>query len=168
MKIAVGSQNRRTVTSHAGRTRNFSVWEVGAAGSEPAQVDWIELPKELVFHEFHGEGPHPLDAVGVLIVGGAGPGFVQRLAAREVTVVQTAGAGPQKAVRDCLAGTLAPAAPQEHGHAHHHGDEHHHGHGHHHGHEHHRGGEHQHGDQHGHEAEALLPQPQARAGEREK
>jgi predicted Fe-Mo cluster-binding NifX family protein len=125
MIIAVGSQNRKTVTGHAGRTRRFAVWEV-EPGQEPAQRDWIDLPKELSFHEFHGGGPHPLDAVDVLIVGGAGSGFVSRLAARGVKVVQTAETDPAKAVRDYLAGTLAPPAPDahpHHGHAHGHDPE---------------------------------------------
>jgi predicted Fe-Mo cluster-binding NifX family protein len=119
MKIAVGSQNRKTVTGHAGRTRRFSVWHV-TPGAEPVQGEWIDLPKELAFHEFHGEGPHPIDAVDVLIVGGAGPGFVRRLAARGVTVVQTSETDPARAVRDYLAGTLAPASESDdhHGHSH--------------------------------------------------
>jgi predicted Fe-Mo cluster-binding NifX family protein len=115
MKIAVGSQNRKTVTGHAGRTRKFMVWEV-SPGAEPAEDGWIELPKELAFHEFHGDGPHPLDGVDVLIVGGAGPGFTRRLAARGIEVVQTSETDPAKAVRDYLHGTLAPAP--EHGHEH--------------------------------------------------
>jgi predicted Fe-Mo cluster-binding NifX family protein len=136
MKIAVGSQNRKTVTEHAGRTRKFSVWQA-QADAEPVQLDWIELPKEFAFHEFRGTGPHPLDAVDVIIVGSAGPGFARRLAARGITVVQTAEADPQKAVRDYLAGTLAPAADHthDHGHAHEepHAHEHPHAHGHHQG-----------------------------------
>jgi single-strand selective monofunctional uracil DNA glycosylase len=115
MKIAVGSQNRKSVTGHAGRTRRFAVWHVDP-GAEPVQGEWIELPKELAFHEFHGEGPHPIDGVDVLIVGGAGPGFVRRLAARGVRVVQTSESDPAKAVRDYLAGTLAPAAEHQHEH----------------------------------------------------
>jgi predicted Fe-Mo cluster-binding NifX family protein len=112
MKIAVGSQNRKSVTGHAGRTRRFTVWQA-SPGAEPTHVKWIALPKELAFHEFHGSGPHPLDELDVLIVGGAGPGFVRRLAERGVTVVQTSETDPEKAVRDYLAGTLAPAP--EHG-----------------------------------------------------
>jgi predicted Fe-Mo cluster-binding NifX family protein len=130
MKIAVGSQNRQTVTEHAGRTRKFSVWQA-EANADPVQLDWIELPKELAFHEFHGTGPHPLDAVDVIIVGSAGPGFARRLAARGVTVVQTAETDPQKAVRDYLAGALAPAAEHTHDHGHEapHAHDHHHGEG---------------------------------------
>lgn len=172
MKIAVGSQNRRTVTAHAGRTRNFSVWEVGGAGSEPTQLDWIELPRELTFHEFHSDGPHPIDVASVVIVGSAGPGFVRRVGARGITVVQTAETEPRKAVRDYLAGTLAPAAPHdddrthdcECGHEDHHGPGHAHGHGPGHG----PGHAHGHGHGHGHEGDAVLPTPQAAGREREK
>jgi len=117
MKIAVSSQNRKTVTGHAGRTRRFSIWDV-KPDAEPIQGEWIDLPKELAFHEFHSDGPHPIDGVDVLIVGGAGPGFVRRLAARGVTVVQTRETDPAKAVRDYLAGTLAPAAEHDDHHGH--------------------------------------------------
>jgi hypothetical protein len=78
----------------------------------------IELPKELTFHELHGEGPHPLDGVEVLIVGGAGEGFTRRLAARGIRVVQTGETDPAKAVRDYPAGTLAPAPERGHEHSH--------------------------------------------------
>ncbi len=134
MKIAVGSQNRTTVTEHAGRTRRFAVWHT-EADSEPVQGEWIELPRELTFHEFRGEGAHPLDGVDVLIVGSAGPGFARRLAARGITVVQTAETDPQKAVRDYLTGTLAPAAEHDHhhDHDHRHAHQHQHAHGHDHG-----------------------------------
>jgi predicted Fe-Mo cluster-binding NifX family protein len=114
MKIAVGSQNRKSVTEHAGRTRRFTMWET-TPGAEPSHVKWIELPKELAFQEFHGSGPHPLDEVDVLIVGGAGAGFVRRLADRGVAVVQTSETDPEKAVRDYLTGTLAPATEHSHG-----------------------------------------------------
>jgi predicted Fe-Mo cluster-binding NifX family protein len=117
MKIAIASQNRKTVTGHAGMSRRFVVWEA-ADGGEPVEVERLDLPKEMAFHNFHGQGPHPLDVADVLIVASCGAGFAGRMAARGIRVVQTAETDPVKAVRDFLAGTLAPPDPnaQDHGH----------------------------------------------------
>ena len=64
MKIAVTSQNFRTITPHAGKTLRFLVYEA-TEGGEPVEVDRLDLPKELSMHEFHADGPHPLDAISV-------------------------------------------------------------------------------------------------------
>jgi predicted Fe-Mo cluster-binding NifX family protein len=137
MKIAVASQNFRTITPHAGRSRKFLIYEA-AEGGEPAEVDRLDLPKEMSFHEFHEDGPHPLDAADVLIVGSCGARFVERLASRGITAVATAETDPVKAVKDYLAGTLSAGLPHEHGpgegHHHDHGHGHEHGHGHRHSH----------------------------------
>ncbi|RAI33151.1 NifB/NifX family molybdenum-iron cluster-binding protein [Rhodoplanes serenus] len=124
MRIAVASQNFRTVTGHAGRTRRFLVFEA-EQGVAPREVDRLDLPKELAMHEFHGSGPHPLDVVQALIAGSAGPGFIRRMAGRGITAVATSETDPVAAVTHLLAGTL-PAAPphdhdcNDHGHPHHH------------------------------------------------
>jgi predicted Fe-Mo cluster-binding NifX family protein len=113
MRIAVASQNFRSVTPHAGRTRKFLIYEA-ADGGDPVEVDRLDLPKEMAFHDFHeNDGPHPLDAADVLICGSCGPGFVERMAARGIAAVATAETDPVKAVRDYLAGTLEPAPPHE-------------------------------------------------------
>ena len=86
MKIAVTSQNFRTITPHAGRTRRFLVYEA-AEGGEPVEVDRLDLPKELSMHEFHADSPHSLDAVDVIIAGSFGEGFATRMAARGIVAV---------------------------------------------------------------------------------
>jgi predicted Fe-Mo cluster-binding NifX family protein len=113
-KIAVASQNFRTVTGHAGKTRRFLVYRV-EPGDEPEEIDRLDLPKEMSFHELHDASPHPLDGVQVLIVGSCGEGFVRRLARRGIEVVATAETDPLRAIRDYLAGTLKPPQPQVQG-----------------------------------------------------
>lgn len=104
MLIAVASQNFRTITGHAGKTRRFLVYEV-TAGQAPVEVDRLDLPKELAMHDFHGDGPHPLDAMTAVISAGAGEGFAERMAERGVfAVVTEEETDPAKA-----AGTLAVA-----------------------------------------------------------
>jgi predicted Fe-Mo cluster-binding NifX family protein len=112
MLIAVASQNFRTVTGHAGKTRRFLVFDA-APGGVPQEVDRLDLPKEQSIHEFDEQGPHPLDAVNAVIAGSAGPGFITRMAARGVSAVTTAETDPVTAIQNYLAGCLAPAAPHD-------------------------------------------------------
>ena len=102
MKIAVTSQNFRTVTPHAGRTRRFLVYRAKPAG-EPMEFDRLDLPKDMAMHEFHREGAHPLDSVDVVIAGSFGDGFARRMAKRGVRAVTTDRTNPLEAVRDFLA-----------------------------------------------------------------
>ncbi len=115
MKIGITSQNFRTITGHAGKTRRFLVFEA-EDGGEPREVDRWDLPKEMSLHEFRGT-EHPLFGLDCLITGGAGAGFVNRLARHGVRVLVTAETDPATAVRKVLTGEpLAAAAPHEHTH----------------------------------------------------
>ncbi len=119
MKIAVASQNFRTVTGHAGKTRRFLIF-AAQAGAPPAEIDRISLPAELAMHNFRGDGPHPLDAVDVVIAGSMGPGFVARMAARGVTAVATTETDPAAAAAAYVAERLPPALPDDGHHRRHH------------------------------------------------
>ena len=149
MRIAIASQNFRTITGHAGKTRRFLLFE--ALPDTPAQeIGRIDLPKEMALHGFSDAEPHPLDTVDALIVGSAGEGFVRRMARRGVRVLLTSETDPLRAATALVAGTLTPPMPELHaapvqGHGaegscgcggHGHG----HGHGHHHDHDHGEGG----------------------------
>lgn len=125
MRIAVASQNFRTVTGHVGRTRRFFVFE--AVAGEPArEIDRLDMPKEMALHEYHGEGPHPLYEVEVIIAGSVGPGFADRMGARGIKGVATSETDPAEAARAFVEGRLEELPVEEH-----------HGHGHGHGHHHH-------------------------------
>jgi predicted Fe-Mo cluster-binding NifX family protein len=112
MKIAVTSQNFRTVTAHAGKTRRFLIYELVPPGA-PQEVERLDLPQELSFHEFRGTH-HPVDGVTALITGGAGDGFRARLAQRCIEVVVTGETDPVQAVRDYIAGVVKPAPAHPH------------------------------------------------------
>ncbi len=118
MKIAVTSQNRKTVTGHAGKCRKFWVYEI--EGKEVKGRNLLELPIEQSFHESHGDAPHPLDDVDVLICGGMGAGLQQRLKQRGIAAAATSETDPDQAVTAWLDGTLPEAAPEAHDHAHSH------------------------------------------------
>jgi predicted Fe-Mo cluster-binding NifX family protein len=112
MKIVVTSQNYRTVTPHAGRTRRFLVYRAEPAG-EPVEIDRLDLPKDMAMHEFHREGAHSLDAVDVVIAGSFGDGFARRMAKRGVRAVTTEKTDPVEAVREFLA--HPERSPRPHG-----------------------------------------------------
>ncbi len=113
MKIGVTSQNFRTITGHAGKTRRFLVYEADERGN-PVEVERLDLPREMSMHEFRGDD-HPIFALDVLITGGCGEGFVRRLAQHGVQVVTTAETDPLAAAGKVLAGeNLPPAKPHAH------------------------------------------------------
>ncbi len=102
MKIAVTSQNYRTVTGHAGKTRKFLVYEVGEDGAF-REVQRLALPKEMSIHAHPVYETHPLDDVDVIITSGCGQGFINKMAARGVRVFLTGQEDPDAAVRELLA-----------------------------------------------------------------
>jgi len=113
MKIAITSQNFRTITGHAGKSRRFLIYSPEADGSI-REVERLDLPKEMSMHEFRGE-IHPLYLLDVLITGGCGAGLIKRLGSYGVEVIATAESDPLKAATDYLAGRpLPPAAPHDH------------------------------------------------------
>jgi len=109
MRIAVTSQNYRTVTGHAGRARRFIVFDAG--GQEPPrEIERLDLDANMAIHGFDHTAGHPLDSMNVLITGGAGEGFVRHLAARGVQVVATDESEPVLAVKAFLAGRVKSAS----------------------------------------------------------
>ena len=128
MKIAVSSQNFRTVTAHAGKARRFIVFDL-ATPCTPRDVERLDLPRELALHEYRGLD-HPLFAMDAVITGGAGDGFVRRLGARGIEVVLTGETDPLQAVHDYVAGIVKPPLLHELGHEHEHAHAHGHGHTH--------------------------------------
>jgi predicted Fe-Mo cluster-binding NifX family protein len=120
VKIAVTSQNFRSVTGHAGKSRRFIIFDVEAL-RDTSVVTHLDLPLEMTFHEFAG-GKHPLDDVDVILTASAGQGFIAQLARRGVEVIICGESDPHQAVQDYLAGEVKPVIPHEHqkqhGHAH--------------------------------------------------
>jgi len=108
MKIGVTSQNFKTITGHAGKTRRFLLFSQDGEG-KAIEVDRLDLPKALSMHEFRGTA-HPVDDFDVLITGGCGDGFRLRMASRGIRVVTTSETDPETAVTAVLAGLPLPEA----------------------------------------------------------
>jgi len=102
MRIAVTSQNYKTVTGHAGKTRKFLVYEAGARG-ELKEVERLKLPKEMSMHETPVDAPHPLDHMDIVITQSCGEGFPRKLARRGIRVVVSEISNPVQAVKAVLA-----------------------------------------------------------------
>ena len=118
MRIAVTSQNFKTITGHAGKSRRFLIFEADGTHA-PTEVERLDLPQELSIHEYRGED-HPLFTLGLsaLVTQGAGQGFTQRMARHGIAVHTTSESDPVQAVALLVAGSPLPAAlPHDHDHA---------------------------------------------------
>jgi len=103
MKIGVTSQNFRTITGHAGKTRRFFVYQA-EQGQEPQELERLDLPKEMSMHE-NGSAAHPIDDLDVLITASCGAGFERKMMSRNIKLVKTSETDPLvavKAVVDCV------------------------------------------------------------------
>lgn len=107
MKIAVASQNYRTITPHAGKTRRWIVFDASDPAA-PVEIERLDLPRDMSLHEWKGRNDsHPLYAMHTLLVGSCGAGFVQRLGARGIRVSVPEVADPVEAVRAYLSSGAA-------------------------------------------------------------
>ena len=117
MKIAVTSQNRKTITGHAGKCRKFWIYE--AADGQVQGRTLLELPIDQSFRNNQGQCPHPLDNVHVLISGGMGGNLQHRLRQRGIDALVTTETDPDRAVAAYLTGSLPLGEADSHaGHPH--------------------------------------------------
>jgi len=112
MRIAVVSEDFRTLTGKAGKARRFLLFEA-ETGRRPQLEKYFELPEDCpTYHDLHedDETPHPLDGL-VIITNEAGEGFRERLARRGSQVYITSEQDPHTAVALLLEGKLPEKAP---------------------------------------------------------
>ncbi len=118
MKIAVSSQNFRTVTGHAGKTRRWLVYQVDGGGAPGLieEADRFDLPKDMAMHGFEGDfKDHPLSGVEVVLVGSCGEGFIRRMNSYGLLAAVTTEEDPVNAVRMYLAhGSLPTSSLHDH------------------------------------------------------
>lgn len=104
MQIAISSQNRKTITAHAGKCRNFWVYDIVQGRVSDKRL--LVLPLEQTFHAIHHDGAAALAGVDVLITGSLGNGLYRRLQERGIQSIVTAEDDPDSAVNAFLAGEL--------------------------------------------------------------
>ena len=100
LRIAVSSQNRKTVTDHAGRCRKFWVYEVRQ--NKVHNKTLRELTLEQTLHSSPLGEDHPLDDVHVMITAGMSPFLYQRLQRGGIKGFVTDESDPDKAVQMLL------------------------------------------------------------------
>lgn len=117
MQIAVASKDGKTVAGHIGKCADWIVFEV--TESETADSDYIvteveriKLPRELVFHHYKDEGPHPLSSCTAVIGASAGESFVRKMHRRGIAAVLTAEPAPAQAVADYVRHNVTPPKPR--------------------------------------------------------
>lgn len=119
MKIAITSQNQRTVSGHAGKTTRFIVFEV--EDRKVITKSLLELEVNNVLHEYlHGnpapEYVHPLLEMDVVITGSMGSGFPIKMKANGIEAVMTDEKDIELALNGYLDGTLVRLQPAKHHH----------------------------------------------------
>jgi len=113
MQIGVTSQNFRTITGHAGKTRRFIVFS-SDDNKQWLETDRLDLSKEMAMHNFKGTD-HPVDRLNVIITASCGDGFLRKMASRGIEVIQTAESDPMTAVNKFVDGQpLKPAEKHRH------------------------------------------------------
>ena len=117
MKVAVVSEDFRTLTGKAGKARRFLLFDA-EKGQRPQLEQYFELPADCpTYHDLHhaDESIHPLDGM-ILVTAEAGEGFSERLARRGTRVYITPERDPHTAVALLMDGGLplgAPGAPDD-------------------------------------------------------
>jgi predicted Fe-Mo cluster-binding NifX family protein len=116
--IAVTSQNRKTVTGHAGRCRKF--WLYPIENAQIGERRLVELTMEQTFHGSHAMPPG-LEGITAFISQGMGQGMVMRLQRMGVQAWMTRETDPDTAVQAFLRGEpSAEIEEEEHHHEHDH------------------------------------------------
>jgi predicted Fe-Mo cluster-binding NifX family protein len=100
LRIAVSSQNLKTVTGHAGRCRRFWIYEIRE--NRLAGRTLCELTPEQTLHSAPLAERHPLAGVHVMITANVTPFLYQRLARAGIRPFVTDEPDPDKALRMLL------------------------------------------------------------------
>lgn len=107
--IAVASRDGSTVSGHIGKCAQWIIFSADEGIRECAR---ISLPKDLVFHHFKDDQPHPLQDCCAVIGASAGESFVEKMEKRGIKVVLTAESDPSTAVDDYIRNAVIPPKPR--------------------------------------------------------
>ena len=136
IKVAITSQNKRTITKHAGECRNFLIYTIEDEKVISKEVLSLESNRTLkyTFHEDPSEIPfNPIYETDILLSGSIGKSGVNKLTMNNVAAYVIQEKDPDVAIEKLLNGTLQafePVASKHHNHDDHHEHHHHHEHSH--------------------------------------
>jgi predicted Fe-Mo cluster-binding NifX family protein len=103
MKIAIASQNRRTVSSHAGKCTHF--WVIDSV--DGSCISLTLSPEQMLFQASDLVG-HPLQQVDVVLAASAGQALEQRLGTISTQLFLTEQSDPLLASKAWLMGCQTP------------------------------------------------------------
>ncbi|MEN8186407.1 MAG: NifB/NifX family molybdenum-iron cluster-binding protein [Bacteroidota bacterium] len=115
--VAVTSQNKRTVTNHAGKCTSYLIYTIEKDKVTNKRLLELEHNETLryTFHEDQTEDPkNYLFDVDILLSGSIGKGVVDRLATQNVAAYVIREKDPDFAVEKLVKGTLEAFAPISH------------------------------------------------------
>ena len=136
--VAITTQNKKTISEHAGKCRNFLIYTIIDTTIENKKL--LELTEEETLHNFlhnQNQTTHDLLDVDILLTRGIGEGAIQKLANHNVACYRIEEKDPDNAINMLIKGTLeayVPVSADKSGcncncgenHNHHHGHSHHH------------------------------------------
>ena len=115
--VAITSQNKKTITKHAGQCRNYLIYTIENDKITNKRI--LELGSDetlkYTFHEDSSKDPKNLIFdVDILITGSIGEGGINRLAKQNVTAYIVEEKDPEIAVEKLIKGTLEAFSPVSH------------------------------------------------------
>jgi predicted Fe-Mo cluster-binding NifX family protein len=120
MQIAVTSQNRKTISEHAGKCRKFWIYDLEKGVVTGKRL--VEVSMEQSLHASSGLLAEPLAEINILITGGMGPGLHERLMQSGILPVITMEEDPDAAVTAMLSNRLPRLPVPRRHYCHEHGD----------------------------------------------
>jgi len=117
-QIAITSQNKKTITKHAGQCKNYLIYTI--ENDEIVSKKIIELSEEETLHyTFHHSSDENCKNIlfdaDILLTGSIGNGAINRLAKENVTAYIVKEKNPEIAIRNLINETLETFAPVEGG-----------------------------------------------------
>ena len=110
MKIAIATKDFKTVSSHAGQTRQWLLYDLSSHRANqllPAPRR-VNLDKAQVLHVCEDNEAHPLDGIDLVVAASAGDGFIRHMKKRGADVLLTGETDPALAITRILAGEALP------------------------------------------------------------
>lgn len=115
--VAITSQNKKTITKHAGECRNYLIYTIEKdviTNKKVLELQDNEILK-YTFHDDKSKNPkNLLFDVDILLTGSIGQGGVTKLANQNVTAYIIEEKDPDMAIDKLIKGTLEAIAPVSH------------------------------------------------------
>lgn len=111
--VAVTSQNKKTISEHAGKCRNFFIYTIDNNTIVNKKI--VEFSKEETLHNiFQNENKSILLDVDILLTRSIGNGAILKLAKQNVACYKIDETDPDIAIEKLINGTLEAVAPVSH------------------------------------------------------